>query len=132
MWQLGGRALHTSSSPWTSGVARQALLVAKAERGQVETHQTPCDLGSGLHTITPPRSPGQSKSHGHAPLPSLVEGVGKFMWQGAGLEGQNQVHDAPYPSLEAHLVESSFTAPFPFAGSGGAWRTMPFPSTPSP
>lgn len=79
-------------------------------RGRVETHQTPCGLGSGLHAVTPPRSAGQSKPQGHASFPSLVERVSKFMGQRAGVEDQNQVHNAPYPSLEAHLVEPSFTA----------------------
>lgn len=93
----------------------------------METRQTPRDLGSGLHTVTPPRSPGRSKSHGHAPLPSLVEGVGQFTWQSAGLEGQNQVHNAPYPSLEAHLLESSFTALSPSQAVGEPGGPRPSP-----
>lgn len=49
------------------------------------------------------------------------------MWQSAGLEGQNQVHNAPYPSLEAHLLESSFTALSPSQAVGEPGGPRPSP-----
>ena len=75
----------------------------------METHQTTCDLGSGLPAITPSVC-WPKQVTGPCTPPPLVGRVSKFMWQRAGVEGQNQVHNAPYPSLEAHLAEPSSPA----------------------